>query len=96
MRKQTKREEAEELFKELQQLYKSPYFPSVEEKNEAVIVLIRLCIHGYQKDKMISKIKAISMLHGSHKTKLSTLIAGEFWNQEIEFGVKARKFKEEH
>ena len=73
-----KRDQAEALYNELQQVYQSPYFATAEEKDQAVIILMRLILHGYDKPKMLAKLKALRVIHGPHKTKLTNLIHAEF------------------
>lgn len=91
----SKREEAAILYAELQQAYGSSYFPSESEKSEAMFVLTNKLPIGYKKEDMINKIKVFSTMHGSHKSKVSTLIINEYWKQEIEFGVKPKKYIDE-
>lgn len=87
--------QSEELFMELQQEYKSPYFPTKEEKKEALMQLYRALFKQVDPEVMKRKIRILATLHGDHKTKISTLIINQFWNQDLDFGVKARKFKDE-
>lgn len=89
------KDEAEELFKKLQQEYQSPYFPSKEEKELAIMALTRIVRKKHSDEFLLGKIRILREVHGNMKTKVTNLIMNEFWLQKLDYGVKARKFKDE-
>lgn len=91
----SKREESEKLYNDLARAYQSPHFPSKEERNEAVVVLTTLLYHKVDKKAMIDKIQAFGIIHGHHKSKVTALINNRFWEHEVSYGVKPKRFKEE-
>jgi len=88
------KKEAEELYLRLQKAYSPHYYPSSEEKASAIFELQHL--GNLNEAEMISKIEKLSIIHGDHKTKITTLISNRYWEQKIDFGVKANIFKPEN
>jgi hypothetical protein len=86
---------SEELYLELVQEYKSPHFPTKEEKKEAIVYLNKALLKEVDPEIMKSKIRMLSITHGEFKGKITNLIINQFWDQDLGFGNKARKYKRE-
>jgi hypothetical protein len=91
----TRQQRAEVLYQKIQEAYQPSYFPTKEEKSEAVFELQNLLFKEIDEDSIIRKAKALSEMHGDHKTKVTTLIMNKFWTVPISIGVKANKFIQE-
>lgn len=87
--------EANALYDQLCKAYKPLYYPTEEEKKEAIMILSVALYSRVKPEEMIQKAGVLSILHGNHKSKVTTLIINKFWEQDIEYGVRANKFKEE-
>lgn len=92
----SKQKEAESLYAEIQKAYKPSYFPTMEEKSEAIFNLSAF-LYGKNIDKesIIRKAELLGKIHGDHKTKITTLILNRFWETDLDFGVKANKYIDE-
>ena len=92
----SKQQEAEIFFQDLSRAYRPVYFPSEDEKHKAIFELTAL-LHTKSTDKeaMITKIKRIGVMHGDHRTKVTTLVLNKFWEMELDFGVEANRYQEE-
>jgi len=88
----TRQKKAEILYQKIQEAYSPTYFPTKEEKNEALFELQNLLFKEIDEESIVRKAKTLSELHGDHKTKITTLILNKFWTIPISIGVKANKF----
>lgn len=91
----SKTHEAGKLYERINRAYKPIYFPTEEEKNEAIMVLAAALYSKVNPEEMVRKAEILAKLHGNHKSKVTNIINNKFWQQEFEYGVVPRKFKED-
>ena len=66
--------EANALYDQLCKAYKPLYYPTEEEKKEAIMILSVALYSRVKPEEMIQKAGVLSILHGNHKSKVTTLI----------------------
>lgn len=91
----SRKQKAEILYEKIAKAYNAIYFPTAEEKEAAIMVLMDLLYKDVNETLIIEKARAFSIIHGTHKSKVTSLITNKFWEHQMDYGVMPKKFKEE-
>lgn len=85
----------EDWYQLVQQHYPSSHTDTGAERQQALLTLHELEKSGsLTAEQFIQKIQLISRHHVSHRYKLSTLIAGRFWEQQLQTtGIQAKAYE---